>query len=336
MLGASGGSRLTRVNPVSKRRRTIAGMGEPARTALAVGATATSLRMPPPDNEQVAAWLRQAAELLHAQHANPFRVGAYRKAADTVAQCARGLSELFAAEGLAGLDALPGVGPGIAAAIAQMLQTGRWPQLERLRGDLDPALLFRTVPGIGPELAARIHDTLGVDTLEALEAAAHDGRLAAVAGVGTRRTATIRAALAEILDRSRLRRPPRATAGDGEPPVAMLLDVDREYRERARAGTLPTIAPKRFNPEGRSWLPVLHTARGGWHFTALFSNTAKAHELQRTQDWVVLYFHDDQGVESQRTVVTEHHGGLVGRRVVRGREEDCRAHYERVPGTRRS
>ena len=323
-----------RVNPLQKSGWTIAGMSEPARPARAGDTAATSRRMPLPDNEQVAAWLRQAAELLHAQHANPFRVGAYRKAADTVAQCARSLRELFAAEGLAGLDALPGVGPGIAAAIAQMLQTGRWPQLERLRGDLDLALLFRTVPGIGPELGARIHDTLGVDTLEALEAAAHDGRLAAVAGVGTRRTATIRAALAEILDRSRLRRPPRATAGDGEPPVAMLLDVDREYGEGARAGTLPTIAPKRFNPEGLSWLPVLHTVRGAWHFTALFSNTAKAHELHRTQDWVVLYFHDDHGIERQRTVVTEHHGGLVGRRVVRGREDECRAHYERVPPAR--
>ena len=309
-------------------------MAEMQRDVPASGATPASSRMPAPDNEQVAAWLRQAAELLHAQHANPFRVGAYRKAADGVQQCARSLRELFAAEGLAGLDALPGVGPGIAAAIAEMLHTGRWAQLERLRGDVDPTLLFRTVPGIGPELAARIHDGLGVDTLEALEAAAHDGRLAAVPGVGERRTATIRAALAEILDRSRLRRPPTATAADHEPPVAALLDVDREYREAARAGTLPTIAPKRFNPEGRAWLPVLHTVRGAWHFTALFSNTAKAHELHRTQDWVVLYFHDDHRAESQRTVVTEQHGGLVGRRVVRGREEECRAHYDRLPGRR--
>ncbi|MBK9114127.1 MAG: DNA-binding protein [Betaproteobacteria bacterium] len=307
-------------------------MAEAHRPARAAGAAPSAARTPPPDNEQVAAWLRQAAELLHAQRANPFRVGAYRKAADTVALYGRSLRELFAAEGLAGLDALPGVGPGIAAAIAEMLQTGRWSQLERLRGNVDPSLLFRTVPGIGPELAVRIHDALGVDTLEALEAAAHDGRLGAVPGVGARRTATIRGALAEILDRSRLRRPPPQAAGGEEPPVAMLLDVDREYREGARADTLPTIAPKRFNPDGRAWLPVLHTVRGAWHFTALFSNTAKAHELSRTRDWVVLYFHDDHRAENQRTVVTEQHGSLVGRRVVRGREEECRAHYDRVPG----
>ena len=294
----------------------------------------TPNRLPLPDNEQIAAWLRQAAELLHAQRANPFRVGAYRKAADSVEQCTDSVRERFAARGIRGLDALPGVGPGIAAAIAEMLQTGRWAQLERLRGTLDPALLFRTVPGIGPEFAQRIHDALNVETLEALEAAAHDGRLETVPGVGARRTATIRAALAEILDRSRLRTRPHPGVA-GEPPVAMLLDVDHEYREGARAGRLPTIAPRRFNPEQRSWLPVLHTVRGDWHFTALFSNTAKAHELGRTQDWVVLYFHDDHRAENQRTVVTETHGTLVGRRVVRGREEECRTHYEqRTSGAR--
>jgi hypothetical protein len=284
---------------------------------------------PRPDNEQVAAWLRQVAELLHAQGANPFRVGAYRKAADSVEQYPGSLRELFEARGLPGLDELPGVGPGIAAAIAEMVQTGRWVQLERLRGSLDPALLFRTVPGIGPELARRIHDALGVDTLEALEAAAHDGRLEAVPGVGARRIATIRAALADILDRSRLRRRHPAESAH-EPPVDVLLDVDREYLEGARAGRLPTIAPRRFNPGHEAWLPVLHTARGDWHFTALFSNTAKAHKLDRTHDWVVLYFYDDHCAEGQRTVVTEHQGALAGRRVVRGREAECHAHCDRT------
>jgi hypothetical protein len=114
---------------------------------------------------------------------------------------------------------------------------------------------------------------------------------------------------------------------DVEPSVELLLDVDREYREKAESGGLPTIAPRRFNPEGRAWLPVLHTSRDEWHFTALFSNTARAHELKRTLDWVVLYFYDHQHVEKQRTVVTESRGPLAGRRVVRGREAECRAHY---------
>jgi hypothetical protein len=67
----------------------------------------------------------------------------------------------------------------------------------------------------------------------------------------------------------------------------------------------------------------LHTSRDGWHLTALYSNTARAHELARTRDWVVIYFHQDDHVEGQRTVVTETHGAQRGLRVVRGREAEC-------------
>jgi DNA polymerase (family X) len=275
------------------------------------------------ENQQVAAQLREAAALLQAQGANPFRVGAYRKAADTVARLGRPLRTIFDAGGRAELEALPNVGAGIAGAIAEMLVTGSWSQLARLRGTAEPEKLFLTVPGVGPGLAHAIHEALHADTLEALETAAHDGRLEGVPGVGPRRAAAIRSALANMLGR-RIERAAGAPAGES-PPAAMLLEVDREYREGAVAGTLRTIAPKRFNPEGAAWLPVLHTQRGRWHFTALYSNTARAHELGRTRDWVVIYFYDDAHVEGQHTVVTETRGALAGKRVIRGREDECRS-----------
>jgi DNA polymerase (family 10) len=276
------------------------------------------------ENQQVAAQMREAATLLQAQGANPFRVGAYRKAADSLARLERPLREIFDAGGRAGLEALPNVGAGIAGAIAEMLITGTWSQLARLRGTAEPEKLFLIVPGIGPGLAHAIHEALHADTLEALEAAAHDGRLEGVPGVGPRRAAAIRGALSSMLGR-RIERAARAP-GDGAPAVETLLQVDREYRHAAAAGKLRTIAPKRFNPEGAAWLPVLHTQRGAWHFTALYSNTARAHELGRTRDWVVIYFYDDHHVEGQHTVVTETRGPLAGQRVVRGREAEYRVH----------
>lgn len=277
------------------------------------------------ENQCIAEQLREAADLLQAQGANPFRVNAYRRAAQTIARQERPVRELFEAQGRAGLDSLPGIGRGISGAIAEMLLTGTWSQLARLRGDAQPEQLFRAVPGIGPALARAIHETLQVDTLEALEAAAHDGRLLTVPGVGARRAAAIRAALSSMLGRriARAARPASAAA----PPVATILEIDREYREKAAAGKLPTIAPKRFNPKGEAWLPVLHARRGGWHFTALYSNTATAHRLGRTRDWVVIYFYDGEHAEGQHTVVTETRGPLAGRRVVRGREAECRAWY---------
>ena len=280
------------------------------------------------ENHRIAEMLREVGTLLAQQGANPFRVNAYRKAADTVDGLDRSIREIFANEGTAGLDALPGIGEGLANAIAQILATGSWSQLDRLRGTIDPLQTFQTVPGIGPDLAKQIHDTLHVDTLEALEVACHDGQLESVPGIGERRAAAIAAALTAMLDKRRaLRRQPQGRPATADPPVDVLLDVDREYRSKADKGSLPTIAPRRFNPEGIAWLPILHTHRDAWHFTALYSNTARAHELGRTRDWVVLYFYDDQHAERQHTVVTQTRGALLGKRVVRGREAECAALY---------
>ena len=279
---------------------------------------AASSRNVPTMNQAVAERLREAADILEEQAGDRFRIRAYRRAADTVTTLPGDIAALLAREGRQGLEALPTLGPRIADAVRQLVTIGRWGELERLRRTGTPAARFRRVPGIGAALAARLHQTLSVATLEALEIAAHDGRLAAVPGVGPRRASIIRAGLAALLGR-----PARCVGAAPEPDVATLLDVDREYREKAATGRLRRIAPRRFNPAGAAWLPVLHTRRGPWRITALFSNTARAHQAHRTRDWVVLFFRSDTGVaEGWRTVVTETHGPLEGRRVVRGREHE--------------
>lgn len=271
------------------------------------------------DNLVVAGNLNELADIMEIQGADHFRVDAYRRAAETVVSMDRPLAGLFENSGIGGLIELPAIGQSIAGAIAEMVTTGRWMQLERMRGAVDPVALFRTVPGIGAELAGRIHDELHIDTLEALENAAYDGQLATVPGIGPRRIEVFRATLGERLGHRRIHR----TASAPVPPVADILDVDREYREGAGEGALKKIAPKRFNPTGEAWLPVLHAGRGHWSYTALFSNTRRAHELGRVSDWVVIYFQSDHVSEGQCTVVTEFRGPLSGARVVRGREAEC-------------
>jgi hypothetical protein len=275
------------------------------------------------ENRQVAERLLEASHLLQAQGASAYRIAAYRHAADAVARHPRALRAIYEREGVRGLDAIPRVGLGIASAIAEMLATGRWAQLDRLRSTADPERLLQTVPGLGPGFARRIHGELHVDSLEGLEAAAHDGRLERLPGVGMRRASAWRAWLGDTLGRVGSVPAMRREPGAEEPSVQDLLDVDREYREKAAAGTLRLIAPKRFNPEHAAWLPVLHTHRGPWHFTALYSNTALAHKLGRVHDWVVVYFHDGDVVERSRTIVTETRGRAAGQRVVRGREAQC-------------
>jgi hypothetical protein len=113
------------------------------------------------------------------------------------------------------------------------------------------------------------------------------------------------------------------------PSVELILGIDAEYRKKAAADQLKKIAPKKFNLEGRAWLPIMSTEREGWRFTVLFSNTQRAHDLGKTNDWVVVYYDDGSG-ERKCTVVTEFKGELSGKRVIRGREKECGEYYELV------
>jgi len=279
-------------------------------------------------NQDIADKLLEIATLLKEQRANPYRVSAYRNAASVISNLPQPVSEIVARKDFQGLVALPGIGEGIARSIYEYVALGHMSRLESLKGGHDPVALFETIPGIGPKLAHRIIEHLHIDSLEALEVAAHNQRLEKVPGFSPKKVAMVQAWLAQVFGRQRPRLQPQEPFT--EPSVQLILQVDQQYRQKASAGELPMIAPKRFNPEGKAWLPVMHVTKQGWHFTALFSNTARAHQLNRTQDWVVIYFYDDQHHESQHTVVTETHGALTGQRVVRGRETECREYYASV------
>jgi DNA polymerase (family 10) len=171
---------------------------------------------------------------------------------------------------------------------------------------------LEAVPHIGPRLSAEIIELLRTGRCGALD----------------RLQGEVRQQLGRVPEPGEVARRPATPELERRPPVGLLLEIDRAYREGAAAGTLPKIAPRRFNPTGEAWLPVLHVDRDAWAFTALYSNTARAHQLGRTDDWVILYFHELHLPEGQATVVTERRGKLRGRRVVRGRELECESFYD--------
>lgn len=277
-------------------------------------------------NDAVAQALLEVADLLEAQQANRFRVAAYRNAAETMQSLPQDVRQILQQQGPAGLVRLRGIGDALARAIEQLCTTGRLPLLERLRGEHVVETLFATIPGIGPELAERIHHELGIETLAELEAAAWDGSLQRVPGMGRKRVQAVREVIA---GRSRNRPAASLPAPQDSadvPSVEELLDVDAEYRRKASADRLIRIAPRRFNPTGAAWLPILHTTRGDRHYTALYSNTARAHELGTTHNWVVIY--RDDAKDGRWTVITSQFSDLKGRRIVRGREAECRELYE--------
>lgn len=279
------------------------------------------------DNELIALRLEEVAQLLAEQGANLFRMGAYRKAAQTLHELQQPVIEILDEEGPAGLIRLPGVGRSIANAVVQLQRSGKIPLLERLRGEHAPERIFTTVAEIGPTLAARIHDELGLDSLADLEAAAWDGRLASLPGMGAKRMQAIRETLAgRHAQADKRSRREELSEPDEQPPVAELLEIDRSYRHKVEQDRLPKVAPRRFNPERASWLPIMHTQREQRHYTAMFSNTARAHEFGKTHDWVVI-FRDDDADHGQWTVITSSFGKLQGKRIVRGREAECAEYY---------
>ncbi len=276
-------------------------------------------------NEKVAKNLREIAELLEVQKANVFRVNAFRRAANTIENLDKPVQQIVTKEGIAGLTVLPGIGEGIARIIYEYAVTGRMTRLETLRGENDPLTMLMRIPGIGAHLAKIIFENFHIDSLEALEIAAYDGKLEGLPEIGTKRLESIRAWVDKVMGQRKLH--PFVRVLDMKPSVSILLKIDQVYADAVKKDSLPKIAPKRFNPKHEAWLPILHTSQHDWHFTAMFSNSYRAHELDRHQDWVIIYFYDENHRGGQCTVVTEIYGALAGKRVVRGREAECREYY---------
>jgi DNA polymerase (family X) len=284
-----------------------------------------------PNNQEIAVVLDDIADLLEVQHANPHKIRAYRTGAKYVQERQDPIAKIvFSGDGQA-LQTLPNIGESLATIIEEYVKTGKSQLLNRLQGEVAPEDIFEQIPGIGEELAEHIVKTLNIKTLEELEQAAHDGRLAKVEGFGERRVEAVQMTLAGMLSGFARRRvqqimPKEKTPVSPRPVIDNVLKVDEEYRQKVSNNELKKISPKRFNPKNEAWLPIYHTEKEGWFFTALFSNTARAHDLHKTHDWVII-FYEKNGFEGQSTVVTETNGPLEGRRVVRGREPECMNFY---------
>jgi len=278
-------------------------------------------------NLLVADKLREISTLLKVQNANPFRTQAYLNAALTLEKLPQDIRLIAKPSGIKGLVELPAIGTGIAHSILEYIALGHMSRLDNLKGASDPVRLFQSIPTIGQELAQRIHNQLHIDTLESLENALNSGRLSHVKGLGNKRQLAIKSWLYQHFGGSAKKWSTKSKI-DPKPSIELLLKIDSDYRNRAKKGTLPLIKPKRSNPENKTWLPILHTKHKEWHFTVLYSNSERAHKLGRVFDWVIIYFYDNHHKEKQQTIVTETHGSLKGKRVVRGREDECRRYYE--------
>jgi DNA polymerase (family 10) len=142
------------------------------------------------ENVEIAAVLKEVADLLEIQDANPFRVRAYRNAVRTVQTQAIPLRKLVA-DG-ADLTELPAIGKEMARHIEELVQTGQATVLQELTEQVPASLVqLMRLPSLGPKKARKLWDELGIETIEELEKMARAGLIATLPGFGQKTEQTI-------------------------------------------------------------------------------------------------------------------------------------------------
>ena len=143
------------------------------------------------DNHAIAVMLDETADLLEISAADPFRIRSYRRAAEAVEASTTQLSTI--AGNLKQLLAIPGIGKGMAANIQEIEKAGTFPLREELMLRYKPSMLaLLKLPGMGPKSVALMWDALQVGSIEELEAALADGRVANLPRFGEKQVEKLR------------------------------------------------------------------------------------------------------------------------------------------------
>ena len=143
------------------------------------------------ENILIARLLDETAALLEIDAADPFRIRSYRRAAEAVEQQTTQLAGLVASDPKQ-LLAIPGIGKGMAANICELVATGTMPLRTELLTKYKPTMLeLLRLPGMGPKTVALVWSALGVCDIDALEAAAREGKLAGLPRMGDKFTAKL-------------------------------------------------------------------------------------------------------------------------------------------------
>ena len=136
------------------------------------------------DPKQVARVLEEIAAMLELAGENPFKVRAYENGAKALFAFS---GDFPAAVASGELRKTPGIGAGLFANIETLVRTDSLPYYDELCARFPPGLReCLRIPGLGARKVRELHAALGVDSLEALETACRDGKLAAVKGFGPR------------------------------------------------------------------------------------------------------------------------------------------------------
>jgi DNA polymerase (family 10) len=146
-------------------------------------------------NSQIAAAFDELADLYELDGAVQYRVIAYRNAARTVRDSAVSVAQL-AREGK--VTQLPNIGRTLEEKLIALDSTGDIPAAQKLRAKIPAGLIsVMHLPGFGPRRARRLYDELGIDSLDALRAAAEAGQIRGLRGFGAKVEENLKRVLSE-------------------------------------------------------------------------------------------------------------------------------------------
>src|SRR3954467_5204532 len=128
------------------------------------------------DKGQVAETLEKIATLLELKGENPFKTRAYTNAARALEGLAEPLDKLVSEQRLGGVK---GIGESIQKKITELVTTGKLAYYEELKAATPPGLVaMLDIPGVGPKKIKALHDELGIETIEQLEQACKENKVA--------------------------------------------------------------------------------------------------------------------------------------------------------------
>jgi DNA polymerase (family X) len=146
-----------------------------------------------PDNATIAERLEAFAGLLDLGGSGYYTSRAYRRAAETIRETKAPIAKLVR-QGR--VQDLRGIGPGIAARLRELVETGRIAELDELEREVQPELVgLGRFLGVGPKRMVEIGTALGVRTADEFRDAAREGRLQTVPGIGPQTEQRLLAAL---------------------------------------------------------------------------------------------------------------------------------------------
>jgi DNA polymerase (family 10) len=228
----------------------------------------------PMSNAEIAESFREMADLLEISGGNPFRVRAYRNAAYVIEEQPRGLRDMVARGD--DLTKIPGIGPDLSRSITQLVQEGEFPELEALKQQIDPGVRgIMRIPGLGPKRVRKLHDELGIRSLNDLQVAIDANRLAGVSGFSQK----LQDQIAQQLQRGRTKKARRLII-DVDPIAQDLQDYLRAIpgvieanvtgswrRRRETVGDLDAVAssrdPAKTVDAFTEWAPIAEVVSHG-------------------------------------------------------------------------